>query len=383
MEPIYMAGPSITEHEIAVVNDAMRSGWYEKPYWYVETFQKEFAAYHGRKYGIMTPNCTMSIHLLLTALGVSDGDEVIVPECTWIATAAPITYLRALPVFCDIEPVNWCLDPESLERSITPRTKAIIAVDLFGNMPFMDEVIAVAKRHGVPLVEDSAESLGSVYKGTRAGKFGIGSVFSFHRTKTLVTGEGGMLLLDDDKLYERCMFLRDHGRKPGGPVYYNYEVTYKYMPFNLQAALGYAQFQRLDELVGMKRAIWQKYKERLAGIEDIEFNAEPEGVFNSVWITALVFGKSHGMTKLDAIAKLQEIGLPARPFFYPLSSLPAYPGCETEYSSRNPRAYDISQRGINLPGALNLTDDQIDAMCDGIRQILGQPSATSVGVSAR
>jgi perosamine synthetase len=381
MEPIYMAGPSITEHEIAVVNDAMRTGWYEKPYWYVETFQKEFAAYHGRKYGIMTPNCTMSIHLLLTALGISDGDEVIVPECTWIATAAPVSYLRATPVFCDIEPVNWCLDPESVERCITPRTRAVIAVDLFGNMPVMDEVVSLAEKHGIPLIEDSAESLGSIYKGTRAGKFGVGSVFSFHRTKTLVTGEGGMLLLDDDKLYERCMFLRDHGRKPGGPIYYNYEVTYKYMPFNLQAALGYAQFQRLDELVNKKREIWQMYKERLAGVDDIELNAEPEGVYNSVWITGLVFGKSHNLSKLDAMARLSELGLPSRPFFYPLSSLPAYPGFEERYRPHNPRSYDISARAINLPGALNLTEDQIDAVCDGIKKVCEQSRSALVGSS--
>ena len=367
-----MAGPWITDHEIEIVNDAMRNGWYEKPYWYVETFQKEFAAYHDRKYGIMTPNCTTAIHLLLTALGISDDDEVILPECTWIATAAPITYLRAQPVFCDIEPENWCLDPESLERSITPRTKAIIVVDLFGNMPRMDEITEIAAKHGVPLIEDSAESLGSTYKNTRAGKFGIGSVFSFHRTKTLCTGEGGMLVLDDDKLYERCMFLRDHGRKPGGPMYYNYEVTYKYMPFNLQAALGYAQFQRLDELVNKKREIWQLYKERLADVDDIQLNEEPEGVYNSVWITGLVFGKSHNLSKLDAITRLGEVGIPARPFFYPLSSLPAYPGYEQRYRPVNPQAYDISARGINLPGALNLTEDQIDAVCDGIKKVLRQ-----------
>jgi perosamine synthetase len=372
MEPIYMAGPWITEHEIETVNDAMRTGWYEKPYWYVETFQKEFAAYHNRKYGVMTPNCTTAIHLLLTALGISDDDEVIVPECTWIATAAPITYLRAKPVFCDIEPVNWCLDPQALERCITPRTKAIIAVDLFGNMAMMDEIVAIADKHGIPLIEDSAEALGSTYKGTRAGKFGIGSVFSFHRTKTLVTGEGGMLLLDDEKLYERCMVLRDHGRRPGGPMYYNFEVTYKYMPFNLQAALGYAQFQRLDELVGKKREIWQMYKERLADVEDIELNAEPEGVYNSVWITALVFGKSHNLTKQDAIDKLAEINIPSRPFFYPLSALPAYPGQEERYRPLNPQAYDISSRGINLPGALNLTEEQIDAVCQGIKQVVRQ-----------
>ena len=376
-----MAGPSITEHEIEVVNDAMRNGWYEKPYWYVETFQKEFAAYHGRKYGIMTPNCTTSIHLLLTCLGISDGDEVIVPDCTWIATAAPISYLRATPVFCDIEPVNWCLNPQSLERCITPRTKAIIVVDLFGNMPVMKEIVAIAEKHGIPLIEDSAEALGSTYEGTRAGKFGIGSVFSFHRTKTLVTGEGGMLLLDDDKLYERCMIWRDHGRKPGGAMYYNYEVTYKYMPFNLQAALGYAQFQRLDELVNKKREIWQMYKERLAEVEDIELNAEPEGVFNSVWITAMVFGRSHNLSKQDAIDRLAEINVPARPFFYPLSSLPAYPGLKEKYQPLNPCAYDISARAINLPGALNLTEDQIDFVCDGIKKVVAQSRSALVGAS--
>ena len=170
---------------------------------------------------------------------------------------------RATPVFCDIEPDSWCLDPESVKTSITENTKAIIVVDLYGNMPRMDDLLAISAEYGIPLIEDAAEALGSEYRGIRAGKFGIGSVFSFHRTKTLTTGEGGMLLLDDDDLYERCYFLRDHGRKPEGPMYYNYEVTYKYMPFNVQAALGYAQFQRVDELVGKKREQLRMYKERL------------------------------------------------------------------------------------------------------------------------
>jgi perosamine synthetase len=378
MEPIYMAGPWITEKEIETVVDAMRHGWYEKPYYYVETFQKEFASWHGRKYGLMTPNCTTSIHLLLTALGVADGDEVIVPECTWIASAAPITYLRATPVFCDIDPVHWCLDPQSVRSRITAKTKAIIAVGLFGNMPLMDELTAIADEHGIPLVEDAAEALGSTYKGRKAGSFGIGSTFSFHRTKTLTTGEGGMLLLDDDELYERCVVLRDHGRRPGGRMYFNEEVTYKYMPFNLQAALGYAQFQRLDELVGRKREIFELYRTGLSDVDDIQLNAEPVDGFNSVWITGLVFGRSHQLTKLDAMEKLQQIGIPARPFFYPLSSLPAYPGREQEGRAANPRAYDISSRGINLPGAMNLTASQIEAVCDGIKTILGVGSRQAV-----
>src|SRR3989338_5195966 len=219
MDKIFMAGPWITELEIKTVEDAIRNGWYENAYYYVEKFQKEFALYHGRKYGIMTPNCTSAIHLLLTAMRIKDGNEVIVPECTWIATAAPITYLRAKPVLCDIDPVNWCLDPQSVKESINSRTKAIIVVDLFGNMPLMDELIKIAEQYGIPLIEDSAEALGSSYKDIKAGKFGVGSVFSFHRTKTVVTGEGGMLILDEEKLYERCMFLRDHGRDKHTPYY--------------------------------------------------------------------------------------------------------------------------------------------------------------------
>ncbi|MFC1623844.1 DegT/DnrJ/EryC1/StrS family aminotransferase [Candidatus Omnitrophota bacterium] len=374
MKQIYMAGPWITELEIKTVEDAMRNGWYEHAYDYCEKFQKEFAVYHGRKYGIMTPNCTTAIHLFLAGLGISMGDEVILPECTWIATGAGITYLGATPVFCDIDSVNWCLDPESVEKRITARTKAIIVVDLYGNMPLMDELIKIADRHGIALIEDAAEALGSTYKGTRAGKFGIGSVFSFHRTKTLTTGEGGMLLLDDDKLYERCIFLRDHGRKSNGPMYYNYEVTYKYMPFNMQAALGYAQFQRIDELVGKKKEQLRMYRERLNGIKDIELNPEPEGGINGTWITAVVFGKSHNLDKEKAMEKLAKLDIPSRPFFYPLSSLPAYPGYRERYEPLNPVAYDISSRGINLPGALNLTEDHINTVCEGIKTILNYKS---------
>jgi perosamine synthetase len=372
MKPIHMAGPWITEHEVNTVLDAMRNGWYENAYHYVEEFQRAFAAYHGRKYAIMTPNCTTAIHLLLSGMGVTEGDEVICPDCTWIATAAPISYLRATPVFADIDRENWCLDPQSLRQCITAKTKAIIVVDLYGNMPKMDELRAIADEHGIPLVEDAAEALGSTYKGVRAGKFGIGSVFSFHRTKTITTGEGGMLLLDDDQLYERCMFLRDHGRKPSGPAYFNYEVTYKYMPFNLQAALGYAQFQRIDELVGKKRELLAAYRSELADVDDLQFNNEPSYVTNGAWTTAVVFGKSHRVTKFDVMKGMSEMGIPSRPFFYPLSSLPAYPGFEQRFKAQNRNAYDISLRGTNLSCAMNLTQDQITAQCDAIRTILSK-----------
>jgi perosamine synthetase len=364
-----MAGPWVTEFEEKIVLDALRNGWYGKDaYTYVEKFEVEFAAYHDRKFGLMTPNCTTAIHLLLAGLDIKDGDEVIVPECTWIASAAPITYQRATTIFADIDPVNWCIDPKALEAKITKKTKAVIAVDLYGNMPDMSALQEICDRHGIYLIEDAAESLGSKFNEIRAGKFGIGSVFSFHRTKTITTGEGGMLLLDDEKLYQRCKFLRDHGRAPG--TYFNTEVTFKYMPSNLAASLGYAQFLRIDELVNKKRWIWQEFQNHFKGVPDVFLNPEPENVFNGVWCTAMVFGKSYGITKDYVMQELTKVGLPSRPFFYPLTLLPAF-GANVEAGRKNsPVAYDISERGINLPCAFTVDANQIEIMSNAIKKIL-------------
>ncbi len=370
MHDIQMAGPWITEYEEKIVLDALRNGWYGKAaYHYVEKFEGEFASYHDRKYALMTPNCTTALHLLLAGLGIGEDDEVIAPECTWIGSVAGISYQRAKTVFADIDPIHWCLTGETIERAITPRTKAVIVVDLYGNMPNWEAIEDLCSRRGIVVIEDAAEAVGSSYNGTRAGKFGVASTFSFHRTKTLTTGEGGMLLLDDKDLFERCKFLRDHGRAPG--TYYNTEVTFKYMPFNLQAALGYAQFQRLDALVEKKRWIWQGYRERLGDINDLYFNPEQIGVFNGVWNTALVFGKSLEMTRDRALAEFGKLGLPARPFFFPLSSLPAFPGREQSGRHEHPVAYDVAERGINLPCALNITDEDLDAISQAVRKIVG------------
>lgn len=366
---IHMAGPWVTEFEEKIVLDALRNGWYGKEaYTYVEKFETEFAIYHDRKFGLMTPNCTTAIHLLLAGLGIKDGDEVIVPECTWIASAAPVTYQRATTVFADIDPISWCIDPKAMEAKITPKTKAVIAVDLYGNMPDMDALQAICDNYGIYLIEDAAESLGSKLNGIRAGKFGVGSVFSFHRTKTITTGEGGMLLLDDEKLYQRCKFLRDHGRAPG--TYFNTEVTFKYMPSNFAASLGYAQFLRIDELVNKKRWIWQKFQEHFSDTSDVYFNPEPANVYNGIWCTAMVFGKSYGITKDYVMQELQKMKLPSRPFFYPLTLLPAF-GANVDAGRKNsPVAYDISERAINLPCAFSVDEEQIEIMSNAIKKIL-------------
>lgn len=363
---IYMAGASVGDLEIQYVTDALKNGWYENKYYYVERLEFEFAKYHNRKYALMTPNCTSAIHLLLAGLGIGPGDEVIVPECTWIATAVSSYHLGAKLVFCDIEEDSWCLDPQSVIDSITSNTKAIIVVDLFGNMANWGELEKISKEYNIPLVEDAAEALGSTLNGVKAGKHGVGSVFSFHNTKTMTTGEGGMLLIDDDELYQKCILLRDLGRGPNTKPYFNEIVGYKFMPFNLQAALGLAQFERLDELIQIKHHHLEFYKSYLSDL-NVQFNFEPSNSFNGAWITGMVLGKEYNLDKTTFIDLLEHQKVPVRPFFYPLSSLPAFNNPQT---NRNPKSFDISNRGVNLPGAANLTDDQLDFICSKIKKVL-------------
>jgi len=368
---IGLADPSITEEDIAAVAETLRKGGEDRDYYYdkIKEFESQFAAWHGRKFGVMTPNGTGAIHLALACIGIGPGDEVIVPECTWIASAAPVIYQRAKPVFADIDANSWCLTPESVAKRITARTKAVVVVDLFGNMPEMKELRALCDEAGILLVEDAAQALGSSYKGTRAGKFGVASIFSFHRTKTISTGEGGILLLDDEKLYQRCRVLRDMGRPVPGS-YNNREVAFKYWPSLMQAALGQAQFKRVNELIERKRWIWKSFQKYLDGVPDILLNSERDDTVNGAWCTALVFGKSHELKKDAAMERLTALGLPVRPFYYPLSSLQAFTEYAGDRAAGCPVAYDTSERAISLPCAFSLTEEQIAHYSNSIMTIL-------------
>ena len=366
---IFMAGPNVTEEDIKIVVDALRNGWYGiNAYQYVEKFEKEFAEWHGRKFALMTPNCTQAIHLLLAALNINKGDEVIVPDSTWIASAAPIVYLGATPVFADVDEHTWCLTAETIRAKISKRTKAVIVVDLYGNMPNMAEIKEVCTEFGIYMIEDAAEALGSKIGSERAGSFGIGSVFSFHRTKTLTTGEGGMLLIDDEKIFQRCKFLRDHGRAPGG--YYNLEVTFKYMPSNLAASLGYAQFLRINELVSKKQWIWKTYFDNLNDMPDISLNPIQKNVTNSFWSTVLLAEEKSGFNSESLMEKLKQFNIPVRPFFYPLSYLPAFAPYLPNNFKKNKTAYSLSNKGICLPSSLNLSEAQINFICATLKDII-------------
>ncbi len=367
MNNIKMAGPWITELEKKYVNEMMDHGW--ENYDFVEKFEEEFANWHDRKFCLMTPCGTHAIHLILLALGIKEGDEVIVPECTWTGSVAPVTYVGAKPVFADINYDDWCLSIDSVKKNISEKTKAIIVVDLYGNMTDMRELENISIKNNLYLIEDSAEALGSKYGSVRAGKFGIAGVHSFHRTKTITSGEGGALLIDDSAVYERAKFLRDHGRSNKIP-YYTLEATPKYMPSNLQASLAYAQFKRINELIDKKRYLLHLYKKNLSDISDLQFNLENEKIFNGAWATSLIFGLDYKLNNFDIIEKLNFLKIPSRPFFYPLSSLPAYEKYKTGSKDKNPNAYDISSRGITLPSHYDLTDSQVSFVCEGIKEII-------------
>lgn len=369
---IPVAGPWITDREVAYVADAARNAWYENANLFNQRFERAFADYVGRRFAMSLPSCTSGLHLALAALGVGSGDEVVVPDITWIASSAPVDYVGAEPVFVDVDARTWCLDAQSFEQAITPKTRAVIIVDLYGNMPDMDAILAVAHRHGVAVIEDSAEAVGSSFGGKRAGAFGEFSVFSFHGSKTLTTGEGGMLLTDDEALYQRAQFLRDHGRPPGDRMFQNSEVAFKYKMSSMQAAMGLAQIERIDELIERKREIFSWYREALDGVPGIVLNHEEPGTVNTYWMVSAIVDAAYGLGKQELMAAFSARNIDTRPFFSPLSSLDAYAGRPATMSARqhNRVAYDLAFRGINLPSGFNLDRDTVGVVAAAFRDIL-------------
>ena len=379
MERIPVAGPSITQKEIDYVTDAVANAWYGNANMYHDRFEKAFADYLGVTFAVALPSCTAAIHLSLLALGVGAGDEVIVPDATWIASAAPITYVGATPVFADIAAQTWCLSPASFEECITPKTKAVIPVDIYGNMPDMDEIIEIASRHDIPVIEDAAEAAGAEYKGRRAGSFGDIGVFSFHGSKTLTTGEGGMLVTDREDLYRRVLFLRDHGRKPGDSLFWNAEVAYKYKMSSMQAALGLAQLERIDELMARKREMFGWYRDELSDIEGLTLNPQAPTTRNAYWMITAVLNPALGIEKDYLQRELSDRNIDSRPFFHPLSSIPAYQHSDQARLARerNHVSYEICPYGINLPSALNLTRSQVAYVSDALRTIIDERSSAA------
>lgn len=356
---IYSAGPSISEKEIRYVTDAIQNAWYQGAYAYIHEFETAVAKYVGRRYALALPSGTSAIHLSLLAHGIGEGDEIIYPDFTWVGTSAPAQYVGATPVFVDVEPDTWCISADCIRKHITGRTKAIYAVDIFGNMPDYDEIQSIADEYGLLLLEDSAQAIGSEYKGRKAGSFGKASIFSFHGSKLLTTGEGGMLVTDDEAVFERAQKLANCGRDSKSTrMFWFDEIGYKYKYTSLQAAMGLAQIERIDEILEKRREIFGWYLEELGDVEGLQFNTPGDDVRSNYWMSTIIFdSRKYHFQKEDVVAYFKERGIESRPVIYQLSRMPAYSLIHQDWA--NPVTEEISRMGINLPTPDNLEYEDV------------------------
>ncbi len=357
---IPVAEPLFGGNELNYVTDCIQTGWVSSKGKYVAQFERAFARYCECSHGVATFNGTIALHLLLAALNIGPGDEVIVPSLTFVSTANAVAYTGATPVFVDSESETWCIDPEAIARAITPRTRAVIPVHLYGHPAHMGPILDLAQTHDLIVIEDAAEAHGAAYQGKPVGSMGRAAMFSFMGNKIITTGEGGIVITNDQALAERCFFLENHARQPENP-YWHLEVGFNYRMTNLQAALGLAQLEQIDRFVSARRRAARHYMERLNGIPGLVMPPEAEWAKNVYWMFAPLITPEFGPDRDEVMAKLREKGIETRPFFSPIHTMPMY-----NTGQNLPVAQTLSRQGINLPSSAALTPDQIDYVCEAL-----------------
>lgn len=362
---ILTAGPSIGPLEASFVDRAVMTGWNQHHSDFLSRFESAFADYVGSEYAMATSSCTGALHLALLACGVGEGDEVIVPEITWVASGSAVRYCGATPVFVDVERNSWTLDESSLRQAITAKTKAIIPVHLYGVPANMDAILSVAVEHDLVVVEDAAPAIGATWAGQKVGTFGAVGCYSFQGAKMLVTGEGGMFVTDDREIFARAKKLQEHGRRPG--TFWIEELGYKYKMSNLQAALGLAQLLRVDNQIDKKRLVNSWYRDFLDGENGIAFQSSDEQGFSIDWMTSISLN-SGGIEERQALMDyLRSEGIDSRPVFPQMSTFDFW---RRQRTSANPVASDIGATGINLPSGVSLSRTDVERVCSSVRGFL-------------
>ena len=362
---ILTAGPSISTLESFYAYDAASRGWNKEWSKYLDLFEKKFAKYVGVKYALATSSCTGALQIALMSLDIGPGDEVIVPDETWVATANAVRYVGAIPVFADIELDSWNIDANSVESLITPNTKAIIAVHMYGHPARMSKIMEVAKKHRLRVVEDAAPAIGAEWEGKRCGSFGDFAAFSFQGAKLLVTGEGGMLVTNDDALYEKAKKIWDQGRNPSRTFWIDADGV-KFKMSNVQAALGLAQIERADELIEMKRRVFSWYQEGLIDTPFITLNAEVEEARSIYWMSSLRLDESAPIGRDGLIQKLKKLNVDTRPVFPAISQYPIWP----RHQAPQPTAMRVGLQAMNLPSGVCLTKNEVMYVARQINRIL-------------
>lgn len=360
MELIPVSQPQLLGNESSYVQDTLRSTWISSKGTFIERFETAFAEFCGVEHAVASNTGTAALHLILLALGVGPGDEVIVPTLTYIASANVIRYCGATPAFVDSDPHTWNLDPERVAGAVTDRTRAIIAVHLYGEPADMSALREIAADADVALIEDAAEAHGARFDRRAAGGLGDLAAFSFYGNKIVTTGEGGMVVTNDASLADRVRLFRGQGQQPG-TTYWFPVVGHNYRMTNIEAAIGLAQLERVGAMLETRAGVAARYRERLTHVPGLSLQATHDLAERSDWIVGVLLPAT---IDRDAVAKrLLAAGIESRPFFYPIHTMPAY----AEWNDASlPVAEDLARRGICLPTYAGLEPGQIDRVCDAL-----------------
>lgn len=358
--------PLLGGNELNYVSDCITSNWISSQGAYIKRFEKMFADYHSVEHALTASSGTTALHLALAALGIGPGDEVIVPSLTFAACANVVMHTGATPVFADVSAETWTLDPALLEGLITPRTKAVMPVHLYGQPCDMDPILDVARRRGLYVVEDCAESLGAKYKGALTGVLGHIGCFSFFANKVITTGEGGMCITRDKALAEKMLVLRDHGMSKKRK-YWHELAGFNYRMTNVQAAIGVAQMEKIDKFLASRKALSTRYRENLSGAQGITLPPENGWSESIFWLYSILLDKAAlGVTVDDMIKRLAVEGIETRPFFSPLHLQPPYPKSKAAL----PVTEMLSESGISLPTGNDVTANDADRVSEAIKKVL-------------
>lgn len=358
-----VAAPVLAGNEKAYVLDCLESTWISSTGKYIDQFEVAFAEFCRVQHALSCSNGTTALHLALIALGIGPGDEVIVPTLTFVATANAVTYCGARPVFVDSEPTTWNMDTRCIEAQITPRTKGIIVVHLFGHPADMDAILSIASRHGLFVVEDAAQAHGAQYKGRRVGSLGDVATFSFFGNKIISTGEGGMVVTNDQAMANTMRLLKNHGMDPQRR-YWHPIIGYNYRMTNVAAAIGLAQLEQVEWQLERRREVVTWYREYLRDAPSITWQCEQEWARHVWWMFTVVLGNDCTEACGEIIAHLQERGIETRPVVHPLHTLPPY--LDSSQGESFPVAEHIARCGINLPTWAGLNREDVRYVCDSL-----------------
>jgi perosamine synthetase len=352
---IPVSAPSLLGNEKRYVNECIDSTWISSIGVFIERFERLFSAFCGVEHAVSCCNGTVALHLALLGVGVGPGDEVLVPSLTYVASANSVRYCGAEPVFVDSDPRTWNVDPADLRRKITPRTKAIMAVHLYGKPAPMLEILEIAREHGLKVVEDAAEAIGAFYGGRPVGALSDVAAFSFFGNKVITCGEGGMVMTRDEPMARRIRQLKGQGqdfeRRYWFPVVgYNYRMT------NIQAALGLAQLEKIDDYLAARAEIEGWYRQELSGCPNLVLAAQDEGEQSVCWLFSAVLPRHAGEARDEVMARLRQAGVDSRPFFHPCHILPPY---LSDRPADCPGAEWLGARGISLPTWVGMTREHV------------------------